>query len=126
VSAATNRRRPTVAVAVITGTPKVQRARVFHRDGSTRRLPRREPVRDRTHVVGTTSIAAAAPLDAYHARHALLAISWSLSMRGDLKLTNDQMCTAATDIAVDILARIDWPSVENALPRSCGVRHDRS
>jgi hypothetical protein len=47
-------------------------------------------------------------------------------MRGDLTLTNDQICTAATDIAVDILARIDWPSVENALPRSCGVRHDRS
>lgn len=48
----------------------------------------------------------AAPLDVYHARQALLAISWSLSMMGDLDLTDDQMHTAATDIAIDILARI--------------------
>ncbi|MFC9658824.1 hypothetical protein ACFVJ5_01190 [Nocardia sp. NPDC127606] len=48
----------------------------------------------------------AAALDIYHARQALLAISWSLSMMGDLELTDDQMHTAAMDIAIDILARI--------------------
>ncbi|MEU4646760.1 hypothetical protein [Nocardia fluminea] len=45
---------------------------------------------------------------------------------GDLDLTDNQMHTAATDIAVDILARITWPSAGNALPRSREFRHHRS
>lgn len=47
-----------------------------------------------------------APLDVYHARQALLAISWSVSMMGDLDLSDDDMRTAATAVAVDILAKI--------------------
>lgn len=47
-----------------------------------------------------------APLDVYHARQALLAISWSVSMMGDLDLPDDQMADAATDIALGILDRL--------------------
>ncbi|MEU3012896.1 TetR/AcrR family transcriptional regulator [Nocardia asteroides] len=46
------------------------------------------------------------PLAVYHARQALLAISWSVSMMGDLDLTDDRMQAAATAVALDILARI--------------------
>ncbi|MBB5913521.1 AcrR family transcriptional regulator [Nocardia transvalensis] len=46
------------------------------------------------------------PLAIFHARQALLAISWSLSMMGDLNLDDEQSHTAATRIALDIVARI--------------------
>ncbi|MEV0683274.1 helix-turn-helix domain-containing protein [Nocardia sp. NPDC050378] len=47
-----------------------------------------------------------APLDVYYARQALLAISWSVSMMGDLDLPDDQMAAAATEIALGILDRL--------------------
>ncbi|WP_067981037.1 hypothetical protein [Nocardia caishijiensis] len=46
------------------------------------------------------------PLDIYYARQALLAISWSVSMMGDLDLPDDRMADAATDIALGILDRL--------------------
>ncbi|MFC4372945.1 helix-turn-helix domain-containing protein [Nocardia halotolerans] len=45
------------------------------------------------------------PIAVFHARQALLAISWSLSMMGDLDLNDDDSNAAATGIALDILAR---------------------
>ncbi|MBP2191190.1 AcrR family transcriptional regulator [Nocardia goodfellowii] len=47
-----------------------------------------------------------APLAVFHARQALLAISWSLSMMGDLELGDEESRAAATRIALDILARM--------------------
>ncbi|MEV5650876.1 helix-turn-helix domain-containing protein [Nocardia sp. NPDC052254] len=46
------------------------------------------------------------PLAVFHARQALLAVSWSLSMMGDLDLDDEQSNAAATRIALDILARM--------------------
>nr|WP_169815136.1 TetR/AcrR family transcriptional regulator [Nocardia uniformis] len=45
------------------------------------------------------------PLAIFHARQALLAISWSVSMMGDLPLTDEQRYAAATRIAAGILAK---------------------
>ncbi|MFI6867319.1 helix-turn-helix domain-containing protein [Nocardia sp. NPDC050406] len=45
------------------------------------------------------------PLAVFHARQALLAISWSVTMMGDLPLTDDERYEAATRIAADILAK---------------------
>lgn len=47
-----------------------------------------------------------APLAVFHARQALLAISWSVSMMGDLPLTDEERYAASIRIATDILARI--------------------
>ncbi|MFC3960934.1 TetR/AcrR family transcriptional regulator [Nocardia jiangsuensis] len=47
-----------------------------------------------------------APLAVFHARQALLTISWSLSMMGDLELDDAQSNAAATRLALDILARL--------------------
>lgn len=47
-----------------------------------------------------------APLAVFHARQALLTISWSTSMMGDLPLTDEECQAAATEIAQDILARM--------------------
>ncbi|MEU6581140.1 helix-turn-helix domain-containing protein [Nocardia sp. NPDC046763] len=46
------------------------------------------------------------PLATFHARQALLAISWSLSMMGDLELPDEESNHAAVAIALDILARM--------------------
>ena len=46
------------------------------------------------------------PMAVFHARQALLAVSWSLSMMGDLDLGDEQSNTAATRIALDILTRM--------------------
>lgn len=46
------------------------------------------------------------PLATFHARQALLAVSWSLSMMGDLELGDEESNAAATGIALDILTRI--------------------
>ncbi|MEU6562752.1 TetR/AcrR family transcriptional regulator [Nocardia nova] len=46
------------------------------------------------------------PLAVFHARQALLAVSWSLSMMGDLDLGDEDSNTAATGIALEILARM--------------------
>ncbi|MGY2062348.1 TetR/AcrR family transcriptional regulator, partial [Nocardia gipuzkoensis] len=46
------------------------------------------------------------PLRVFHARQALLAISWSLSMMGDLDLDDERSSAAATRIALDIVARM--------------------
>lgn len=46
------------------------------------------------------------PLAVFHARQALLAISWSLSMMGDLPLDDDESNAAAVAIALDILERV--------------------
>ncbi|MEV6767951.1 helix-turn-helix domain-containing protein [Nocardia sp. NPDC051030] len=46
------------------------------------------------------------PLTVFHARQALLAISWSLSMMGDLDLSDEESSAAAIRIATDILARM--------------------
>ncbi|MGV9680001.1 TetR/AcrR family transcriptional regulator [Nocardia sp. NPDC003482] len=46
------------------------------------------------------------PLSVFHARQALLAISWSVSMMGDVDLDDDQSRTAATSIALDIVGRM--------------------
>ncbi|MEZ0364326.1 TetR/AcrR family transcriptional regulator [Mycobacterium sp. pUA109] len=46
------------------------------------------------------------PLSVFHARQALLAISWSLSMMGDLDLDDHASNTAATRIALDIVDRM--------------------
>lgn len=45
------------------------------------------------------------PMAVFHARQALLAISWSLAMMGDLELTDEQSHAAATRIALDIIDR---------------------
>ncbi|MCX0272292.1 TetR/AcrR family transcriptional regulator [Nocardia zapadnayensis] len=45
------------------------------------------------------------PLDVFHARQALLAISWSTAMMGDLPLSDDECHRAAVDIAHDLLRR---------------------
>ncbi|QIS13440.1 TetR/AcrR family transcriptional regulator [Nocardia arthritidis] len=47
-----------------------------------------------------------AALAAFHARQALLAVSWSLTMMGDLELDRDEQAAAAAAIANDILARM--------------------
>lgn len=44
-----------------------------------------------------------APLDVFHARQALLAISWSTAMMGDLDLSDDECHRAAIEIAHGIL-----------------------
>ncbi|GAA5051315.1 TetR/AcrR family transcriptional regulator [Nocardia callitridis] len=49
------------------------------------------------------------PIAVFHARQALLAISLSLSMMNDLDLGNDESHTAATQLALDIAARV-FPS----------------
>jgi AcrR family transcriptional regulator len=46
------------------------------------------------------------PLAVFHARQALLAISWSLSMMGDLDLSDEDSYQAGTHIALSIVARI--------------------
>lgn len=46
------------------------------------------------------------PMAAFHARQALLAISWSLSMMSDLDLGDEESNAAATRIALDIVARM--------------------
>ncbi|MFD4401663.1 TetR/AcrR family transcriptional regulator [Nocardia sp. NPDC058499] len=46
-----------------------------------------------------------APLDVFHARQALLAISWSTAMMGDLPLSDDECFHAAVAVAQDILRR---------------------
>ncbi|MFD6159270.1 TetR/AcrR family transcriptional regulator [Nocardia sp. NPDC060256] len=46
-----------------------------------------------------------APRAVFHARQALLAISWSTAMMGDLPLSDDECYSASLDIARDILAR---------------------
>ncbi|MFE3759787.1 TetR/AcrR family transcriptional regulator [Nocardia tengchongensis] len=46
------------------------------------------------------------PLAVFHARQALLAISWSLSMMGDLDLTDEESNAAAVAIALDIVERM--------------------
>lgn len=46
------------------------------------------------------------PLAVFHARQALLTVSWSLSMMGDLDLGDEQSNTAASRIALDILTRM--------------------
>ncbi|MGW4117805.1 TetR/AcrR family transcriptional regulator [Nocardia sp. NPDC004711] len=46
------------------------------------------------------------PLATFHARQALLAISWSLSMMGDLELSDEESNQAAVAIALDILTRM--------------------
>ncbi|WP_433655951.1 TetR/AcrR family transcriptional regulator [Nocardia sp. CA-128927] len=46
-----------------------------------------------------------APRAVFHARQALLAISWSTAMMGDLPLSDDECYAASADIARDILAR---------------------
>lgn len=45
------------------------------------------------------------PLDVFHARQALLAISWSTAMMGDLPLSDDECHRAAVDIAHELLNR---------------------
>ncbi|WP_067692500.1 TetR/AcrR family transcriptional regulator [Nocardia jejuensis] len=47
-----------------------------------------------------------APLAVFHARQALLALSWSISMMGDLPLDDDECYGAASAIASDILRRM--------------------
>lgn len=47
-----------------------------------------------------------APLTVFHARQALLAVSWSLSMMGDLDLDDEESNAAATGIALEILTRM--------------------
>lgn len=42
----------------------------------------------------------------FHARQALLAISWSLSMMGDLELSDAESNAAAVAIALDIVERM--------------------
>ncbi|MBF6173361.1 TetR/AcrR family transcriptional regulator [Nocardia blacklockiae] len=49
------------------------------------------------------------PLATFHARQALLAISWSLSMMGDLELDDEESYLAATRIALDIVDRTTRP-----------------
>ncbi|WP_433603703.1 hypothetical protein ACQPXH_18590 [Nocardia sp. CA-135953] len=44
-------------------------------------------------------------LAVFRAREALLAISWSTAMMGDLPLTDDERYAAAVDIARDILTK---------------------
>ncbi|WP_460725509.1 TetR/AcrR family transcriptional regulator [Nocardia heshunensis] len=46
------------------------------------------------------------PLDIFHARQALLAISWSLSMMGDLALPDEESNAASVAIALSILDRM--------------------
>lgn len=46
-----------------------------------------------------------APVVVFRARQALLAISWSLSMMGDLEMSDEDSYAAATRIALDIVAR---------------------
>ncbi|WP_433598133.1 TetR/AcrR family transcriptional regulator [Nocardia sp. CA-135953] len=53
------------------------------------------------------------PIAVFHARQALLAISWSLSMMGDLDLSDEDSYTAATRISLDIATRIS-PASPNA------------
>ncbi|WP_281262722.1 TetR/AcrR family transcriptional regulator [Nocardia nova] len=45
------------------------------------------------------------PLAVFHARQALLAISWSIGMMGDVDLTDEQCRRAAEDIALAIYER---------------------
>ena len=45
------------------------------------------------------------PVAVYHARQALLAISWSVAMMGDLPLTDDECNDAAIALALDIYQR---------------------
>ncbi|WP_405165363.1 TetR/AcrR family transcriptional regulator [Nocardia sp. NBC_01499] len=45
------------------------------------------------------------PRAVFHARQALLAISWSTAMMGDLPLSDDECYAAAVDIAHGILAK---------------------
>ncbi|MFC9896114.1 TetR/AcrR family transcriptional regulator [Nocardia sp. NPDC127579] len=45
------------------------------------------------------------PLAVFHARQALLAISWSLSMMGDLDIDDEDSYRAAVHLATDIAAR---------------------
>ncbi|MFF0454364.1 TetR/AcrR family transcriptional regulator [Nocardia africana] len=49
------------------------------------------------------------PLCVFHARQALLATSWSITMTSDLDLTDDQLRTAAAAIAYDIFTRTYRP-----------------
>ncbi|MVU76402.1 TetR family transcriptional regulator [Nocardia sp. ET3-3] len=46
------------------------------------------------------------PITLFHARQALLTISWSLSMMGDLELSDEESNAASVSIAMDILARM--------------------
>ncbi|MEC3954623.1 helix-turn-helix domain-containing protein [Nocardia sp. CDC153] len=46
------------------------------------------------------------PITIFHARQALLAISWSLSMMGDLELSDEESNDASVAIAMDILRRM--------------------
>ncbi|MFE3194771.1 TetR/AcrR family transcriptional regulator [Nocardia sp. NPDC059240] len=46
------------------------------------------------------------PMDIFHARQALLAISWSLSMMGDLPLPDEESNAASVAIALSILDRM--------------------
>ncbi|MQY17478.1 TetR/AcrR family transcriptional regulator [Nocardia macrotermitis] len=45
------------------------------------------------------------PLAIFHARQALLAISWSVGMMGDVELTDEQCRAAAVALALDIYER---------------------
>ncbi|WP_040823406.1 TetR/AcrR family transcriptional regulator [Nocardia jiangxiensis] len=45
------------------------------------------------------------PLAIFHARQALLAISWSVGMMGDVELTDEQCRAAAVSLALDIYDR---------------------
>ncbi|MFI1913332.1 TetR/AcrR family transcriptional regulator [Nocardia sp. NPDC020380] len=47
-----------------------------------------------------------APVAVFHARQALLAISWSLTMMNDLELSDEESYEAAGRIAMDIVERI--------------------
>ncbi|NKY28606.1 TetR/AcrR family transcriptional regulator [Nocardia gamkensis] len=49
------------------------------------------------------------PLAEFHARQALLAISWSLSMMGDLDISDEDSYQAATGIASSIVDRMGQP-----------------
>ncbi|MFW0786436.1 helix-turn-helix domain-containing protein [Gordonia sp. CPCC 206044] len=48
----------------------------------------------------------AAPIAIFNARQALLAISWSLAMMGDLDIDDETSNAAATEIALGLVARI--------------------